>query len=89
MSRLVAYRTGHGRFASYFKRFNIEVEEPECACGATVEPEHLVQCPRRRTVVQEAREKYQIDTEEEAHQFFLGKGHKGIGAREWFPRLFK
>lgn len=62
-------------------RFNVNAEDPECPCGAVVEPEHLVQCPRRQKVVYEAREKYKIDTEAEAHQFFLGKGYKG-GARE-------
>jgi hypothetical protein len=40
MSRLVAHRIGHGRFASYFKRFNIVAEDPECKCGATIEPVH-------------------------------------------------
>jgi len=40
-------------------------------------------------VVYKVKEKYKINTEVEAHEFFLGKGYKGIGAREWFPRLFK
>jgi len=35
-----------------------------------------------REVAREAREKYKIDTEEEALKLFLGKGHKGVGARE-------
>lgn len=89
MARLVAYRTGHGRFASHFTRFNIEADTPECECGAILEPRHLVQCPRRKKVVEEAKAKFNLANEEEAHAFFLGKGYKGIGAREWFPRLFK
>jgi len=89
MSKLVAYRTGHGKLATHFERFNIEAPAPECECGAVVVPRHLTQCPRRRKVVQEAKEKYKIGLEEEVHQFFLGRGHKGIGARQWFPRLFK
>lgn len=72
VSRLVEYRTGHGRFALYFSQFNIATEDPECPCGAVIEPEHLVQCPRRRKVVNEARETYKIGSEEEARQFFLG-----------------
>jgi len=48
-----------------------------------------VQGPRRRKVVHEAMEKHKIDSEEEAFQFFLRKGHKGIGAREWLLSLFK
>lgn len=89
MSKLVAYRTEHGRFATHFERFNIEAPAPECECGAVVVLRHLTQCPRRSKVVQEAKEKYKIGSEEEVHQFFLGRGHKGIGARLWSPRLFK
>lgn len=31
-------------------------------------------------MVYEAREKYKINTEFKAHQFFLRKGYKGVGA---------
>jgi hypothetical protein len=89
MSQLVAYRTKHGRFASYFERFNIDAEGPVYPYGVTVEPGHLTRCLRTRRVVYKAREKYKIDSEDETHRFFLGKGHKGVGAREWFPKLFK
>jgi hypothetical protein len=34
-------------------------------------------------------EKYKIDSEGEAFQFFTRKRHKGIGAREWLLSLFK
>lgn len=89
MARLMAYRTGHGKFASHFRRLNISAADPECQCGAVLDPRHLVQCPKRRKIVHEAREKYKIETEEETYRFSLGNGFKGIGAREWFPKLFK
>jgi len=89
MSELVVYKTKHGRFTLYFKRFNIDAEGPICSCRAAVELEHLIQCLRRRRVVYKAREKYKINLEIEAYCFFLGKGYKGVGAREWFPKLFK
>jgi hypothetical protein len=82
MARLVAHRVGHGPFASYFKRFKVDAEDPECSCGAVAEPEHLKRCLRRRKVVYEAKEKSKLDTENEVDQFFLGEGHKGVGARE-------
>jgi len=47
MAKFMTYRTGHGRFPSYFVRFNVNTEDPECPCGAKDEPEHLVQCTRR------------------------------------------
>ncbi|KAK3385214.1 hypothetical protein B0H63DRAFT_449288 [Podospora didyma] len=31
IAALVAYRTGHGNFASYYRRFNINREDPRCA----------------------------------------------------------
>ena len=81
MAKLVVYRTGHRKFATHFRRFNIKAEEPTCHCGAVVVPEHLTQRPRRRKVVYEAKEKYKLETEEGVHGFFLGKGHKGVGAK--------
>ncbi|KAH6941173.1 hypothetical protein HPB50_014592 [Hyalomma asiaticum] len=43
---LVTLLTGHGRFHSYFHRFNL-LAEPVCSCGATCEgtDHHLYDCP--------------------------------------------
>jgi len=48
LHKLVADRSGHGRFASYFKRFKPDdpslAEEAVCACGRPLEPNHPERC---------------------------------------------
>jgi len=48
LHKLVADRSGHGRFQSYFKRFKPDspdlAEEATCACGRPLEPNHAVTC---------------------------------------------
>lgn len=82
MAALVAHRTRHGDFTSYYKKFNKEREPPRCKCGAEMEPRHLTLCPATWRVSREAKAKYKIETEEELYKFVLSKG-----AREWFPKL--
>jgi len=48
LHKLVADRTGHGRFRSYFRRFKPDcpelAAEAECACGQGLEPNHPLRC---------------------------------------------
>ena len=52
LHKLVADRSGHGRFASYFKRFKPDdtslAEEAVCACGRPLEPNHPERCAALR-----------------------------------------
>jgi len=66
MARLVAYRTGYGRFKSYYKRFNIAVYDVKCLYRAVNKPVYLVKCLIRRKVVYKAKKKYKINIKEEA-----------------------
>jgi len=86
MARVAAHRTRHGRFAS-FKKFAVQMDTPQCRCGAVAEPRHVTVCPINWKVTREAKEKYKIETEEELYKFFVGKGHRGAGVRDWLPRL--
>lgn len=87
MARVVAHRTRHGRFASYFRRHRIETDAPVCTCGATLEPRHLTVCPRDRKVARTIKDKYQIDTEEELSRSSWERSttvlESGIGYPSW------
>lgn len=84
MSLLMAHRTRHGNFASYYKKFKIERQDPECRCGATLEPRHLTVCPVLWERTRDIKAKHKINTEEELYRFVLGRG-----VREWFPKLLQ
>lgn len=49
LHKLVADRTGHGFFRSYFERFKPDAPElaaqATCACGSPLEPSHALRCP--------------------------------------------
>ncbi len=82
MAALVAHRTRHGSFASYYKRLEIGRESPRCRCGRELEPRHLTLCPRTWRESRRIKDKYKLSTEEELYKFVTGRG-----VREWFPRL--
>src|SRR4051812_37045047 len=44
LARLVEARTGHGDFASYVDRFNLN-GLTSCGCGEDKEPDHFWKCP--------------------------------------------
>lgn len=81
MVRVVAHRTRHGRFASYFRKFKVEAEPPGCHCGATLEPRHLTVCPRNWKVTREIKATFKIKSEEELYKFVMGKGHGWPGSQ--------
>jgi len=92
MLRLVVYKLGYGRFTLYFRQSNSVIKDLEYLFKAIVKLEHLIQCLKKRKVsslvhlylisIKEARGKYNIKLDEEAHKFFLGNGHNVIGARD-------
>jgi len=82
MATLVAHRTRHGHFASYYRRFGIQREDPRCRCGTVLEPRHLTLCGLTWGITRRFKDKHKIATEEDLFRLIIGRK-----AREFFLNM--